>query len=199
MRIDFCAIVEADCPIPRDQLSVHLLLAVTSQSQRPVIWSSQNDKPQGLPLRESSWRRMFCRDLFTGFIRTKAASEKRVPNVVNNRVGSRLNHRHIFVSDPPNLKTVQSLDTFTKPLSSHWTIFRLITEHQIHDPRLPIIDPHVFCSVILCCRVQSLSPFAGWICMAVCLRDAFTRTIRLSATASVCTRATCSASSLPLI
>ena len=141
------------------------------------LW--HNDKPQGLPLRESSWRRMFCRDLFTGFIRIKVASEKRVPIVVNNRVDSRLNHRHIFVSDPPNLKPVQSLDTFTQPLSSHWTIFRLITEHQIHDPRLPIINPHVFCSVILCSRVQSLSPFAGWICMAVCLRDAFSRTTSL--------------------
>ena len=80
-----------------------------------LLWSwftAANDKPQGLPLRESSWRRMFCRDLFTGLIRIKVASEKRVPIVVNNRVDSRLNHRHIIVSDPPSLKTVQSLDNY---------------------------------------------------------------------------------------
>jgi hypothetical protein len=90
-------------------------------SGRPSARFWQNDKPQGLPLRESSWRRMFCRDLFTGFIRTKAASEKRVPIVVNNQTCSRSNPCH-FVADLPSLKTVQPLDTFVDPISSHWTI-----------------------------------------------------------------------------
>jgi hypothetical protein len=56
---EICAMEEADFPIPRAQLSVHLLLAVTSRSRRPVTWSSQNDKPQGRgALAASRWRRM---------------------------------------------------------------------------------------------------------------------------------------------
>jgi len=45
-------------------------------------------------------------DLFTGFIRIKAASEKRVPSIVNNRAGSRAYRRRplfcssLFVNCP---------------------------------------------------------------------------------------------------
>ena len=56
-----CAMEEADGPIPRAQFSVHLPLALTSQSRRPVTWSSQNDKPQwARRLAASRWRHMFC-------------------------------------------------------------------------------------------------------------------------------------------
>ena len=61
LSIDFCAMVQADCPNPRADISAHLLLAVPFQSWRPVIWSSQNDKPQGRgALAASRWRRVLC-------------------------------------------------------------------------------------------------------------------------------------------
>ena len=55
-----------------------------------------NDKPQGRPLRACRWRRMLCPIGSQEFIRIKAASEKRVRSVVNNRADSRAYHCRSF-------------------------------------------------------------------------------------------------------